>query len=832
MAPRSTDAGPLYVQIFAALLVALCGLLLGMAPAAPAAPAVGSWWVAALVLAVYIGAELWSVEIELRNDTHTFAFTSVPLVIGLLLLPVPLVVLLRVLSSLVVLAGVHRQSGIKLAVNLTSHAIEVLVAGLVIAAFGLPSGLGPGAWPVVALAVVGADLTGGLVVTTAISLFQRSWDRSFLSGVWLPLVVAAIDSSYALHVATELRASSAEVWLLIPLGVFAVALTHRFARLANRYRSMLRLDDFARELGRETATGHFEARLLGRVAEVMHAEQAWLCYLGDGRRALLTGPGEVTVGDLTPFDTAAADRVGRGTPELVGPGDPLGDELAALGIEQAIVGPLQLADGSRLLLGVGDRAGAVRAFDADDVRIFDTLSAHAAVAARNLALIEELRAESTSLEFQATHDPLTGLANRALFTRHLHAMAPGTEVAVLLIDLERFKEVNDTLGHACGDQLLVEIGRRLEPVLRGGELLARLGGDEFVLQIVARGEVDAAERARLLLDHLRAPYALQAVDVDVDASVGIALATAPLDPDELLRRADVAMYNAKTAHTGVEVYAADRDHYSPKRLAMAARLRSAIDTGRIMLHYQPQVDLATGQLVAVEALARWEEPGRGLVPPTEFVEVAERTDLIHPLTDRVLELAIGQAAAWHRAGHPLRVAVNVSARNLTEADLVPRIRRMLDREGLPPHLLEVELTETTIMANAGLAAAVMAQLRAMELRVAIDDFGTGHSSLSHLTSLPLDKLKIDRSFTQGLGVDRTAETVVRAIVDLGRSLKLDVVAEGVETVAARVMLEQMACKLGQGYLFSRPVPPADLERWWGGAGPVGAAGLQLAETGP
>ncbi|MEZ5409017.1 MAG: EAL domain-containing protein [Acidimicrobiales bacterium] len=831
MAPRTTDAGPLHVQLFATLLVALCGLLLEVAPAPPAAPSIGPW--AALVLALYAGAELWSVEIEFRNDTHTFTFTSVPLVIGLLLLPVPLVAALRVLSSLVVLAGVHRQGGTKLAVNLTSHTLEVLVAGAVMGAFGLPPGLGPGAWPVVAVAVVGADLTGGLVVTIAISLFQRSWDRSFLAGVWPPLVVAAIDSSYALHVATELRASSAEVWLLLPLGAFAVVLTHRFARLANRYRSMLRLDTFARELGQETATGDFEARLLARVAEVMHAEQAWLCQPADGWRTLLTGQGEVVTSGLSPFDAAVAPRLAQGDPELIGIGGPLGRDLASLGVEQAIVGPLLLPDGTLLVLGVGDRAGAVRDFDADDVRIFGTICAHAAVAARNLALIEELRAESTSLEYQATHDPLTGLANRTLFTRHLEAVRPGTEVAVLLIDLERFKEVNDTLGHACGDQLLVEIGRRLQPVLQGGELLARLGGDEFVLQIMARGEVDAAERARLVLDHLRAPYALQSVDVDVDASVGIALATAPLDPDELMRRADVAMYNAKTAHTGVEVYGAERDHYSPKRLAMAARLRSAIDGGRIQLHYQPQIDLATGQLVAVEALARWHDPGRGQVPPAEFVEVAERTDLIHPLTDLVLQLAVGQAAAWYRAGHPLRVAVNVSARNLTEADLVPRIRRMLDSAGLPPHLLEVELTETTIMANAALAAAVMTQLRAMNLRVAIDDFGTGHSSLSHLTSLPLDKLKIDRSFTQGLGVDATAETVVRAIVDLGRSLKLDVVAEGVETEEARVMLEQMACQLGQGYLFSRPAPAADLERWWAGSGTAGVAGgLLLAEAGP
>ncbi len=804
-------------------VVWLCAVLiagLAAATALTAQPVSGvRWGVAALVFGFYGAGELRSVEIEFRNDTHAFSFTSVPLVVGLLLLPFPVVVAARAVSSLIVLGGVHRQEPLKLLVNVTSHAFEVLVAGQIIIWVGETGSLGPRAWLATGLAVIAADVVGALIVTTAISLFQQAWDRSFLTGIWMPLIAALVDSSFALMVVNQLHHGAVNVWLAVPTGVFLVGQTHRFARLSARYKGMTRLDNFARNLGREALSADFDSLLLSRMAEVMHAEQAWLWRPGGPRLSLVgRDPEGSKAVEPTPFDVASLTELG-GTAQLLNHKSPLASHLG-WDLSEAIVCVVDIAGGGRVVLGVGDRSGAIREFDNEDVVLFDILCAHAAVSLRNVSLVNELRAESASLEFQATHDPLTGLPNRSLFMRHVdRANQQGARFAVLLLDLDRFKEVNDTLGHACGDSLLIEVGRRLKPLLHPGELLARLGGDEFVLCIDTRNERTAIERARTVLSELRRPYAVTAVEVDVDASIGVALSSdrsVSIDGDDLLRRADVAMYSAKTSHTGVEVYAADRDNYSPKRLAVAGRLRAAIEQGAINLHYQPQINLATGQVDAVEALARWHDPGRGDVPPMEFIEVAERTDLIHPLTRHVLGTAIDQASRWQRAGHPLRIAVNISARNLTEPDLVQSIGRLLDAQGLPPTLLEIELTETTIMANPTLATSVIARLRDMGIRIAIDDFGTGHSSLAYLTTLAVDELKIDRSFVHTMTTDPTAETIVRAIVDLGRNLHLDVVAEGIETTATEHALHQMGCTYGQGYLFSRPVPAPALSQWLAG----------------
>lgn len=818
--PPAPSHGSHQVVWLCAVLIA--GLAAGTALAAQPVTGV-RWGVAVLVLGFYAAGELRPVEIEFRNETHAFSFTSVPLVIGLLLLPMPIVMAARTLSSLVVLGGVHRQEPLKLLVNTTSHALEVLIAGQIMVWVGGTASFGPRAWLATGLAVIAADLAGAVIVTTAISLFQQEWDHSFLTGIWIPLVVALVDSSFALMIANQLHHGAVNVWLAVPTGVFLVGQTHRFARVTARYKGMIRLDTFARDLAREALSADFDALLLNRMAEVMHADQAWLWRPGEPKLVYSARDSERPRPDKpTPFDVACCTQLSSGA-HLLNGRSPLVSQLN-LEHSEAIVCVLKIADGGQVLLGVGERSGATREFDNEDVVLFDILCAHAAVSLRNVSLLDELRTESASLEFQATHDPLTGLPNRSLFMRHIdQAGQHGTTFAVLLLDLDRFKEVNDTLGHACGDSLLVEVGCRLKPLLLPGELLARLGGDEFVLCIDAPTEQAAIERARVILLELRRPFAVSAVEVDVDASIGIALpsdGSNSTDGDDLLRRADVAMYSAKNAHTGVEIYAADRDDYSPKRLAVAARLRTAIEQGGINLHYQPQINLATGHVEAVEALARWHDPSRGNVPPAEFIEVAERTELIHPLTRHVLQTAIDQASRWQQAGRPLRIAVNISARNLTEPNLVRTIGDLLNAHRLPPTLLEVELTETTIMANPTLATSVIGHLRDMGIRIAVDDFGTGHSSLAYLSTLAVDQLKIDRSFVHNMTTDPTAETIVKAIVDLGRNLHLDVVAEGVETTAIENSLRQMRCTYAQGYLFSRPVPAAVLSQWLAAHQPI------------
>ena len=415
----------------------------------------------------------------------------------------------------------------------------------------------------------------------------------------------------------------------------------------------------------------------------------------------------------------------------------------------------------------------------------------------------------------ATHDPLTGLPNRTLFHEQLdRRLDIERSIAVLLIDLDRFKEVNDTLGHALGDELLVEVGHRLRPLLPAPDLIARLGGDEFAVFMRADNAAHALRRVDELLARIREPFDIAGLDFDIDASIGVAMADDPmLTAADLIRRADVAMYSAKEDRAGRALYSAGRDNYSAERLALAGRLRRGIADGELVLHYQAQVDLATGDIVGAEALLRWDYPGRGLVAPDEFIPVAERTELIRPMTAFVFTAAITQAAAWRRAGHDLNVSVNLSPRNLGEDDLVESIAHLLLLHDLPASSLVVELTETTVMANPDRAAQVMRRLRAIGVKISIDDFGTGHSSLAYLTTLPTDELKVDRSFIRAMSTDPNAETVVRAIVDLARSLHLDVVAEGVETTEDEQILRAIGCPTGQGYLFTKPLPANAMTAW-------------------
>ncbi len=414
----------------------------------------------------------------------------------------------------------------------------------------------------------------------------------------------------------------------------------------------------------------------------------------------------------------------------------------------------------------------------------------------------------------ATRDPLTGLPNRDLFHRRLdERLSTSHGMAILFIDLDRFKEVNDTLGHARGDEVLMEVGRRLTPHLSHRDMAARLGGDEFAIFWDDVDEGLALRRAQILLTEIRQPFAVAGFDVDVDASIGVVLSSSEVNATDLLRQADVAMYTAKEDHSGVALYTRESDHYSAQRLALAGRLRRGIEDGELLLHYQPQIDLASGKILSVETMVRWQPPGRAMVPPDDFIGLAERTDLIHPLTSFVITQAIAQAAIWHRSGRRLRVAVNLSPRNLNREDLVDFIAGELEAKGLPPQALEVEVTESAVMANPTQAADVMSRIRSIGVQVAIDDFGTGHSALSYLTSLPADVLKIDRSFIQAMDIDRTAETVVQAIVDLARRLGLGVVAEGVETASAVRSLQRMGCTTAQGYHYSRPVPADALEKW-------------------
>jgi diguanylate cyclase (GGDEF)-like protein/PAS domain S-box-containing protein len=424
------------------------------------------------------------------------------------------------------------------------------------------------------------------------------------------------------------------------------------------------------------------------------------------------------------------------------------------------------------------------------------------------------------LQHQAMHDPLTGLPNRVLFNDRLHAALAGAareddRVTVLMIDLDGFKEINDTLGHTAGDTLLQQVSTRFRSALRDTDTVARLGGDEFAVLLPATPAEYAWAATTKLLGVLTEPVQVGEHDVFVNASIGIAgFPDHGDDPATLMRRADVAMYRAKRTAGGAAVYEEASDPYSTRRLALIAGLRTAIDNDELMLHYQPKVDLRTGAAAQAEALARWDRPGEGIVPPDEFVPLAEQTGLIKPLTRWVLRAAVRQMAAWAHCGIDIAVAVNLSTWNFQERDLVATVQSLLEEFDVDPKSLTLEITESALMLDPERGMLTVTKLQEAGVRVSIDDFGTGYSSLAYLRQLPVRELKIDRSFIADLSDGGSAtRALVETIVRLGKTLDLTVVAEGAETQAEVDVLTTLGCDQAQGYVFSRPVSAEVLVDW-------------------
>jgi diguanylate cyclase (GGDEF)-like protein len=427
---------------------------------------------------------------------------------------------------------------------------------------------------------------------------------------------------------------------------------------------------------------------------------------------------------------------------------------------------------------------------------------------------------SRRLRHQALHDGLTDLPNRTFLYRRVERAIAGVQrgdglAALLLIDLDRFKEVNDTLGHDHGDELLVEVAGRLRGALRRGDTLSRLGGDEFaVLLCDLPDRSTVAELAGRLHDALRRPFALRGVAVELEASIGAALCPDHgADVNTLVQRADVAMYDAKRSTASISIYNAQRDPYSADRLGLLAELRRALAGDELLLHYQPKVAVEGGAVIGVEALVRWQHPERGLLGPNEFIPLAERTGTVSDLTRWVLDAALAQCRRWRDAGLDLPVAINLAAANIVDATLPDAVAEALARHGVPGDRLECEISEDTVMADPLRAMDVLARLRELGLRLSLDDFGTGHSSLAYLKRLPLDEVKIDRSFVLGMTEDENDAVIVRSTIDLARNLGLDVVAEGVENAEILQDLGDLHCDIAQGFHLSRPLPAAELEAW-------------------
>jgi diguanylate cyclase (GGDEF)-like protein len=707
-----------------------------------------------------------------------------------------------------------------------------LVCLLVVVAEQLFRLISPGAqvssllgWLAAFAAVLGANVLGSVALSCVVAVYEgglnlRSVAREAVTGdPAAPLVV-----TLSLIAAICLDDTPRSLALLLLTGVGLLLAYRGYAALADRHLNLERLYRFTQAVSSSPELDEVLGNVLREATDLLRAESAEIIFVASSSGAVarirVTGTGRLTRSEApaSPEDEWLLETaVSHGESLLLPRTTRDADQrswLAASSAREAVAVPLRGGAGTIGVLVVTDRMGEVRTFEPDDVLLLETVANHASVALQNGELIDRLRHE-------AVHDALTGLPNRTFVQRRLTAaledVAAGRSmgVAVLILDLDGFKEVNDTLGHQQGDHLLVEVAARLTTAVGAAGTVSRLGGDEFAVLLTGSGDEDGALRVgRRVLRALEHPVALDGMEVEVGGSVGIALAPAHAsDTAALLKRADLAMYSAKASTSGIRVYEPELDTTNPRRLTLVAELRTALQSGQLEVHVQPQARLSDGAVVSGEALVRWLHPERGLVTPDEFIPVAERSGLIAPLTSRVLELSVRAIADWRAAGHDLGLAVNLSTRSLHDADLVEEVTRLLGRYDVPADRLTLEVTEGSVMADPARATALLHQLRDLGVRLSVDDFGTGYSSLSYLKRLPVHEVKIDRSFVANLGERADDVAIVRAIVDLGRHLGLEVVAEGVEDQETWDLLASMGCHLVQGWHLARAMPADDLVPW-------------------
>jgi diguanylate cyclase (GGDEF)-like protein len=590
------------------------------------------------------------------------------------------------------------------------------------------------------------------------------------------------------------------------------------ARLTDPY--LRALDETALALLDRDEPNGVLATILGRASAVLGTPHGWVDLVDPDAHRLVLRVGTGMFADIQDESIALDEGVGG---EVVRTGQPfaVADYGAWAGRSATIAAGWQLGatiaaplkSAGRVIGVLGLAAGATaRAWSARDLETVSSFARLAAIGLENARLVDVAQRG-------ALYDPTTGLPNRELLSdRIAHALAghrPDDEacIGVILLDLDRFKVVNETLGHIAGDRLLMAVGQRLINSLRPGDTVARFGGDEFALVLDPVADTAEAHRiAERIERELGEPFPLNDRDWFITASIGIALATPGRStPDELLREAEIAMVRAKSnAGQRHFLFEPSMSDQTLERLDLENDLRRAIDREELRVHYQPIVSLVNGAVVGFEALVRWQHPSRGLVPPLAFIPMAEETGLIVPLGRWVLEAACRQAAIWNathtgKGTPPLFVSVNLSARQFTQTDLVEDVRQTLARTGLGADALELEITESVLMDQSEAGIRALRDLRGLGVRLVLDDFGTGYSSLSYLKHLPLDTIKIDRTFVAG--IEETADrSIVDAVIALAHGLGIGVVAEGIETDEQADRLRELGCDLGQGYLFSRPVP--------------------------
>jgi diguanylate cyclase (GGDEF)-like protein len=783
------------------------------------------WWQVAVLAGI---CEMFILHIQVRREAHGISLSEIAVVLGLFYASAPAFVLGRAVGTLLAFVLWRRQSPVKVIFNV---ALGLAESALVLLVFhvvrGDSGGVEPRAWAAAAAATVTAALLSSIAVTTVIALVDgEARGRDFL----LEPLRGALTSSFVTVVAlVAVHALEDGPLAAGPLIVSMVLLLlgyRAYSTLSERHLSLERLYRFSHAVSSTPEVDEILAGVLQHAREVLRAEYAEVVFVSsDAGHQPLRIDSDGAGGKLhrTRLSEAEADDetwtsvLRAGTPLLLPRGSREGRQfLTGREVRDAVVVPLRGEAGIVGTIMVGDRMGEVRSFDADDVQLLETVANHASMALQNGRLVDRLRHD-------ALHDGLTGLPNRAMLNQEMvlalgevrSGQSPG--FAVLIMDLVGFKQVNDTFGHQMGDLLLLEVGRRMSEVLAGRGLLARLGGDEFgaVLPRVdsIAGAMDVAGRVS---EAMQTPVGIEGVDVEVGVSIGVAVSPRHgLDGHTLIKRADAAMYESKASGSGPHVYEADTHEITdtPERLALTAELRAGISGGQLEVYVQPQASLRTGRVLGVEALVRWHHPRHGLLFPDTFIPLAERSGLIRQLTEEVLEQAVAAAGRWRRAGHRLTVSVNLSARSNFTPDLVDDVQALLQRHGVPAEALTLEITESSVIKDPTRTGEVLDKLHALGVGLSLDDFGTGYSSMSYLRQLPVQEVKIDKSFVMAMLTSPEDAAIVRSVVDLGNNLGLVVVAEGVEDLATWQELERVGCENMQGFYLAAPMPLSDFVDW-------------------
>jgi diguanylate cyclase (GGDEF)-like protein len=791
--------------------------------AVPHAGGIGAPVTFLILLVAFVVADRIELHLEVQRQTYSISPTEIPLIVGLFILP-PLGLLVAwLVSAALPLLDPNRLRG-KQVFNLGVVALEAGVATMVFTPSSPHAVESPMSWLIAFAAVAAADLVSSAMVVFAIVVTNGRIDRGRVVSMVVPtMITGTVNATLGLIALVVVHETVWGAALLVGVGVVFAYGFRAYGRFLRQHENLGRVYEFSKWVERARSDPRVLGHALAHARETLNASVVtmWTAPTkSTGSLVVTAAAGEQPRttelrSDEEPGPLRKAAMSSRKSRRIVArdTADPrLRNELTARGISEAIVAPLRTGDQVLGTLELTDRQGQLASFGDDDTRLLDSLAAHLTGAIENQQLLDRLR-------HAAYHDRLTGLPNRGRLSQAIDdaiaEVGPDSPLVVLCqLDIDRFKEVNDSLGHGWGDQLLIKLGQRLWKTVPADAMVARVGADEFAVLTTAGDVTEAEAHATLLREAVSQPCSLAGLTIDVAVSVGVALAPEhAADADALMRRVDVALSNAKSTGRTVAVYHPTMDQESLRRLRLVTQLREAIDSGQVVVRYQPKIALRSRELIGVEALVRWNHPEYGEVMPDDFVPLAEVTGLIGPLTMYVLRTAVEQCRQWLDRDLRIGIAVNLSARSLVDTGFPDRVADLLRGLRVPADLLTFELTESSVMSDPDRMKPVLHRLHALGVGLSVDDFGTGYSSMAQLRRLPVDEVKIDKEFVLSMGTDLGDLAIVRAIIELGHSLGLRVVAEGVEDELARDLLVGNDCDVIQGYLVSRALDPDRMDAW-------------------